>query len=151
NPEEVFALADKYFGPIPARPLPERKVAVEPRQMGIKRITIKAPAELPYLAMAYQVPALRDVANDWEPYALFVLSGVLDGSDAARLNRELVRKSRVANSANSSYDMINRGPGLFFLDGVPAEGKSVAEVEAALREQVRILVDQGVSEEELQR
>ena len=149
--EEVFALAEKFFGPIPAHVMPERKTYVEPRQFGIKRITVKAPAELPYLVMAYHAPVLRDVEKDWEPYALFVLNGILDGNDASRLNRELVRKSRVANSANSSYDLINRGPALFFLDGVPAEGKTVTDVEAALREQIRILVEQGVSNDELQR
>ena len=151
EPEEVFKLAEKFFGPIPAHALPERKIQTEPRQFGIKRITVKAPAELPYLLMAYHAPVLRDVEKDWEPYALFVLNGVLDGSDASRLNRELVRNTRVANSANSSYDLINRGPALFFLDGIPAEGKTVADVETAFREQIRILVEKGVSDDELQR
>jgi zinc protease len=151
EPEEVFKLAEKFFGSIPARALPERKIQTEPRQFGIKRITVKAPAELPYLVMAYHAPVLRDVESDWEPYALFVLNGILDGSDASRLNRELVRTARVANSANSSYDLINRGPALFFLDGVPAEGKTVADVEAALRDQIRVLVEKGVSNDELQR
>jgi zinc protease len=151
DPEEVFQLAEKFFGSIPARALPERKMQIEPRQFGIKRITVKAPAELPYLVMAYHAPVLRNVESDWEPYALFVLNGILDGSDASRLNRELVRNTRVANSASSSYDLINRGPALFFLDGVPADGKTVADVEAALRDQIRVLVEQGVSNDELQR
>jgi zinc protease len=151
DPEEVFQLAEKSFGALAARTLPERKVQIEPRQFGIKRITVKAPAELPYVVMAYRAPVLRDVENDWEPYALFVLSGIFDGNDSSRLNREVVRTTRVANSANSSYDLINRGPALFFLDGVPAEGKTVADVEAALREQVRLLVERGVSNDELQR
>ena len=151
EPEQVFSLAEKNFGAMASRELPQRKVQAEPRQFGIKRITVKAPAELPYLVMAYHAPALRDVERDWEPYALFVLNGILDGSDASRLNRELVRNARVANSANSSYDLINRGPALFFLDGVPAEGKTVADVEAALREQIRLLVEKGVSDDELRR
>ena len=149
--EQVFRLAEKFFGPIPARTLPQRKTQVEPPQRGVKRISVKAPAEQPYLLMAYQVPVLRDVDNDWEPYALAVLGGVLDGSPAARLPRELVKSSRIANSAGSNYDITNRGPGLFFLDGVPAEGRSAAEVEAALRGQIRRLVEEGISEEELRR
>ena len=150
-PEEVFLLAEKFFGSIPARALPERKPQIEPRQFGIKRITVKVPAESAYLVMVYHAPGLRDAENDWEPYALFVLNGILDGNDASRLNRELVRNARVANAANSSYDFINRGPELFFLDGVPAEGKTAADVEAALREQIRLLVEQGVSADELRR
>jgi zinc protease len=150
-PDEVFGLAEKFFGPIPPRPLPLRKPQEEPRQLGIKRITVKAPAELPYLVMAYRVPVLRDVQADWEPYALSMLSGVLDGGDAARFARELVKKLRIANSANASYDAVNRGPGLFVLDGIPAAGKKIDDVETAFREQVRRLIDQGIDEEEMKR
>lgn len=149
--EEVFRLAEKFFGPIPAHTLPQHKPQAEPPQRGVKRINLKAPAEQPYLLMAYQVPVLRDVDNDWEPYALSILGGVLDGSAAARLPRELVKSSRIANSAGSSYDITNRGPGLFFLDGVPAEGRSAAEVETAMRDQIRRLVEEGISDEELRR
>lgn len=151
DPQEVFRLAEQYYGSIPARTLPERKPQIEPPQLGVKRLEVKAPAELPYLLMAYRVPALRDPEKDWEPYALAMLNGVLDGSDAARLGRELVRGSRVADSAGSSYDYLSRGPALFYLDAVPAQGKTVAEVEAALRQQILSIVEGGVSDEELQR
>ena len=151
NSEEVFRLADQHFGPLLARPLPERRKADEPVQAGIRRINVKAPAELPYLLMAYHVPVLRDPQKDWEPYALYVLNGILDGYDAARLNRELVKTARTAISAGSSYDAINRGEGLFYLDGAPAQGRTVAEVEAALREQVARIVKEGISDGELQR
>jgi zinc protease len=149
--EEVFDLAEKHFGPIASRPLPIRKPQAEPTQKGIKRLTVKAPGELPYILMAYHAPVLRNPAEDWEPYALYVLNGILDGYDAARLNRELVRNARVAISAGSSYDAINRGEGLLYLDGTPAQGRSVAEVEAALRQQIARIVDEGISEQELRR
>ena len=75
------------------------QAAAEPPQRGVKRVTVKAPAELPYLLMGWHAPGLRDVEKDWEPYALEMLAAVLDGSDAARLDRELVRGSRLALSA----------------------------------------------------
>ncbi len=148
---EVFAIAEEKFGPLKPRALPVRKPQVEPPQKGIRRVTVKAPGELPYLMMAWHVPVIRDVAKDWEPYALSVLVGVLDGSDAARLDRVLVREERVAVSAGASYDGVNRGPGMFLLDAVPAPGKTVADTEAALRREVKRIVDEGVSEEELNR
>ncbi|MBI1395450.1 MAG: insulinase family protein [Betaproteobacteria bacterium] len=151
TPDDVFDLADKNFGAIPARALPARKPQVEPAQRGTRRITLKAPGELPYLLMGWHVPVLRDVEHDWEPYALDVLVGVLDGSDAARLDRDLVRQQGVALSAGASYDDVNRGPGVFMLDAVPAKGKSVADVESALRREVGRIVDEGVSDEELKR
>jgi zinc protease len=148
---EVFALAEQRFGPIAARPLPLRKPQREPAQRGVRRVTVKAPAELPYLLMGWHAPSLRDVDQDWEPYALEVLAAVLDGSDAARLNRELIRESRLAINVGAGYDGVNRGPGLFVMDATPAPGKTVAEVEQALREQLRRITEQGVSDEELQR
>lgn len=151
DPQEVFAVAEAKFGPIPARALPARKPQREPTQRGIKRLTVKGPGELPYLLMGWHVPVLRDLENDWEPYALSMLAGVLDGSDAARLDRTLVREQRIAVSAGASYDSVNRGPGMFFMDAVPAPGTSVADLETALRAALRKIADEGVSEQELTR
>ncbi len=149
--EEVFALAQQYFGPIPPRELPARKPQKEPPQSGTRRLTLKAPAELPRLVMAYQTPSLRDVTQDWEPYALAVLSGVLDGHDAARLDRRLVRDEKLALSAGASYDGVNRSEALFLLDATPAAQSTVSALEAALKEEIRKIVDEGVSEQELKR
>jgi zinc protease len=148
---EVFGLAEKFFGPIPSRALPARREPEEPPQAGIRRLTVKAPAELPYVLMAYHVPVLRDPAKDWEPYALYMLNGILDGYDAARLNRELVKNARIAVDASSSYDAINRGGGLFYLDGTPAQGRTAAQVEEALKQQIARIVNDGIGEAELRR
>ncbi|WP_052494139.1 pitrilysin family protein [Nitrosospira sp. NpAV] len=154
DPKEVFVLAQKYYGSIQSRPLlplNERKPQTEPLQIGIKRLTVKAPARLPYLAMGYHAPVVRNPATDWEPFALEMLAGVLDGNESARLNKELVREQRIANSAGAGYDSTARGPGMFYLDGTPSEGKTVADLEVALRAEVEKLVREGVTEEELAR
>ncbi len=148
---EVKDLAMRYFGSIPSHALPVRKPQTEPPQVGIKRINVKAPAKLPYLLMAYHVPELRDTPNDWEPYALQVLAGVLDGSEGARLGKFVVREQRVASQASANYDMIARGPGLFVLDGTPSQGKTLAELESALRDQIQSVIQKGVSEAEMKR
>ena len=149
--EEVLKLARKYFGPIEARELPERKPYGEPRQTGPRRITIRAPAELPSVLMSYRVPKLEDPEKDWEPFALDVLEGVLDGYDAARLQASLVRGSRLAASAGAGYQGIGRGPGMFLLSGTPSVGHSVPELEKALKDAVHRVATEGVQEEELAR
>lgn len=149
--DEVFKLAERYYGPIPARKLPVRKPRSEPPQAGIKRIVVKAPAELPYLVMAYHAPALRDPGQDWKPYALQVLAGVLDGNESARLNKTLVREQQLASEIGAGYDATSRGPALFTLEGVPSAGKTAADLEAGLRSQIAQLVKDGVSEDELKR
>jgi zinc protease len=149
--DEVFALAQRYYGAIPKKTLPVRRHFVEPKQVGIKRVVVKAPAELPQLVMAYQAPALRDPKQDWEPYALEMLAGVLDGNESARLNKHLVREQQVASGADANYDPTTRGPSLFTLEATPSTGKTVQDVEAALREQIALLVKNGVDEDELKR
>ncbi len=149
--DEVFRLAEKNYGKIPRRALPPRKPLVEPDQAGIKRLTVKAPAKLPYLAMAWKVPELRNASKDRDPFALEVLAGVLDGHDAARFAKTLVRGSKIAVSAGAGYDGTVRGEALFFLDGTPAEGRTVAELEQALRAEIERVAKEGVSPEELAR
>ncbi|MGB7597334.1 MAG: pitrilysin family protein [Gallionella sp.] len=151
NPKEVFALAKRYYGPIPSRALPPRRNFSEPQQVGIKRVVVKAPADLPRLVMAYHTPVLRDAEHDWKPYALEILAGVLDGNESARLNQHLVREQQVAISAGAGYDDTSRGPSLFTLDATPGTGKTVQDVEAALRGQIALLLKDGVSEDELKR
>ena len=154
DPKEVYSLAQKYYGEIKSRPIASlalRKPQTEVTQAGIKRLQIKAPAQMPYLVMGYHAPVLHDASADWEPYALQMLVGVLDGNGSARLNKELVRNQQIASSINADYDSTGRGPGMFFLSGTPSEGRSAAELESALRIEIERLIDVGVTEKELRR
>jgi zinc protease len=149
--DEVFALAQKYYGSIPKGKLPARRNFTEPRQVGIKRLVVKAPAELPQLVMAYHTPTIRNPEKDWQPYALEMLAGVLDGNESARLNKHMVREQQIASGVGAGYDSTSRGPSLFTLEATPSTGKTVQDVEAALRGEIALLVKDGVSEEELKR
>ena len=151
DPQEVFALAERYFGPLKPKALPERKPQDEPAQRGVRRVTVKAPAELSSLIMGYRAPVLRDPEQDWEPYALEMLAGVLDGNEAARLNSSLVRGEKIALSVDAGYESTQRGPGMFLVSGTPAAGRTVAELEQALRREFAKVVNEGVSESELKR
>jgi zinc protease len=149
--QAVFELARRHYGPIAARELPARRIPGEPEQRGPRSTTVAAPAELPYVALAWHTPTLRDPGNDRDAYALQVLASVLDGYEGARLPRRLVREGRIAQSVGAGYDGTGRGPSLFVLDGAPAPGHSVAELEAALRAELARVQTEGVSEDELRR
>ncbi len=149
--EQVFALAQKYFGPLKAKPLPLRKPQAEPAQEGTRRLTVKAPAKLPYLLMGWKAPVLRDANKDSEPYALEMLAGVLSANAAARLPQSLVRDTRIAQDVDAGYDDVQRGPGVFMIDATPSEGKTVMELEAAIRAELEKIKRDGVTEEELNR
>lgn len=149
--QAVFRAAEKHYGALQARPLPVRKPQDEPAQRGIRRLTVKAPAELPVLIMGYRAPVLQDIEKDVDPYALDMLSAVLSGHGAARFSKNLVREQRLAVSASAQYDGSARGPGMFHLVGTPSEGRSVAEMEAGLRAEIARIQEEGVSAEELER
>ncbi|HEX8963206.1 MAG TPA: pitrilysin family protein [Rhodocyclaceae bacterium] len=151
NHQDVFRLAEQTYGKIKPHALPARRVEYDPVQVGIRRAVVKAPAKLSFLAMAWKAPKLVDVDHDRDPYALDVLAAVLDGHDAARFPRELVREQKVAQTAGTQYDETVRGESLFILAGQPAEGKTVGDLEAAFREQIKRIQDQGVTPEELER
>ena len=149
--KEVFALAEKYYGQLEGRTLPARKPQLEPAQDGTRRVNVKAPAELPVLIMGYKAPVLRDADKDSDPYALEMLAAILDGHDAARFNKKLVREDKVALSVGIDYDPTGRGPGMIYLHGSPSEGRTVADLEAALRAEITRIQQDGVSEQELKR
>ncbi len=149
--QQVFKLAQKHFGSLPAKTLPKTRPQPEPEQRGIRRVSVKVPAENPYVALAFKVPKLENVDKDTEPYALDVLAAILDGYDNARLNARLVRTERVAVSAGAGYSGIARGPVLFILDGTPSVGVTTEKLETLLRAEVTRIAEEGITEQELRR
>jgi zinc protease len=149
--EDVFRLAERTYGRLRAKEVPSRAAMHEPPQNGLRRVTVEAPAAQSYVMLGYKVPVLREIERDWEPHALAVLTALLDGTESARLNQALVRERRVANHAAAAYNPLARGPGMLYVEGAVAPGKSAAELETALREQVERFVAEGPSEGELAR
>ena len=156
SPQRVKQLAERYYGPIPSRSVPARKPREEPAQTGLRRLEVKAPAEQAYVALAFKVPTLTNLlqptSQDQDALALTVLAAVLDGYSGARLDRALTQGAdRLADQAGASNGLTGRGPQLFMLDGVPAKGKNSSDLEAALRQQVQKVAQEGVAESELNR
>jgi zinc protease len=155
DPLQVKSLAEKYYGAIPARAVPDRKPQQEPAQQGLRRFEFKAPAEQAYVVLAFKVPRITGVQPSPEhddALALTVLSAVLDGYSGARLERALTQgDQRLADSVGASNGLMGRGPQFFYLEGVPAKGQTTEALEAALRAQVHKVATEGVTESELQR
>ncbi|MGQ9862061.1 MAG: M16 family metallopeptidase [Thiobacillaceae bacterium] len=151
QPEAVFALAEKYFGAIKPREQPARKPYNEVEPRGMRQVTVKAPARLPAVFMAWLVPRLTDPANDWEPYALEILEGVLDGHASARLPRALVKERQLAVGVGAGYEAVSRGPALFLVSATAAEGKPLDQVIEGLKDEIERVKREGVDERELER
>lgn len=149
--KQVEKLAEQYFAALQPSVIKPLKPQAESEQQGVRRITVKAPAKLPYVMMGYKVPVLKTAQPEWEAYALEVLAGVLDGGDSARLSSRLVRGKQIAVSAGAGYDLMSRLPELFLLEGTPAEGHTVFDLEYSLLDEVYQLKSELISADELQR
>lgn len=150
EPAAVKALVEKYFAGIPSQELPKVVVPRELDTPGERQLTLRLPGKVPALYVGFNVPS-RHTAQPGEAEALHLLAGVLDGGFSARLETRLVREQRVAAAVSSGYDPFARGDALFVVTAVPAPGKSMDEVQAAVLAEVEKLKTEPVTPLELQR
>lgn len=151
DPDATFELAKQYFGPLKPSDIPVTKPRQEVEQRGTRRITVKAPAELPVLIMGFPAPGVRNATEAWEAYALEVLSYVLDGGDSARFSTELIRGSQVAVGVSTGYNLYSRHDDLFSFSGTPSPDRTVADLESAILEQIQRIQETPPTAQEMDR
>lgn len=151
HPDDVFALAEKYYGKIPQREIKALKERIETKQVGERRVEVKAVAKLPYMVMGFKVPSLKTVKDKKEAYALHVLSGILDGGRSSRLSKNLVREQEVAASAGAGYDLYSARDSMFIFDGTPNANKTLDQLEESIEAEIEKIKNELASEEELKR
>jgi len=151
NAADVFELAKKYFADLKPSKIAVTKPRLDAAQKGERRITVKAPARLPYMVMGYKVPSYKTAKEKWEPYALDVLAYILSGGSSSRFSKSLVRQQQIAVSADTGYGIFSRLDELFLIDGTPAAGHSVAQLEKSIDKEIEKIKKELVSKEELER
>jgi zinc protease len=149
--EQVRRLVEKYFAPLPSRPIPARPRLNEPPHRAAARLEMKnARVAQPswrrlYLAPSYHAGATRHA------YALQVLAEILGGGTGSRLYQALVLKDAVALGAGAGYGPNALGLATFSVNAVPKPGVGVADLEAAVEAQLRNVVVEGVDADEVRR
>jgi len=155
DPQEVFALATKYFGDYKAVKLPVVKPRTEIPQIGLREIVVKAPAKVASFIMGFKTPGMITAklgkVEKWEPYALDVLANILDGGSSARFAKKLVRGKEIAAGASAGYMGYGRMPQMFMLSGVPATGVEIDELRKAIMEEIELMKTSLVTADELER
>ncbi len=152
DPDEVRALADQYYGVIPANPdLPERVRSQEPPQTAERRLTYKdARVAQPYVQRSYLAPE-RDAGAQEKAAALFLLAELLGGSTTSYLNEKLQFDQQKAVYTGAFYRGVSLDDTTFDLLIVPAEGVSLQEAEEAMDQAVADFIAEGVNQEDLDR
>ena len=152
KPEEVFAMAEKYFGHIPSKTLPKTLQHTQDEQpLGERRVIVERIEPMPSLLIAYNTPVLKTATDPKKIYALWILSYVLDGGDSTRLSKYLIRDQRIATGTSVGYNPWQRLDELFVISATPTQGKTLDVLENAVLEQVTLLQTTPISDDELNR
>lgn len=151
NPNEIKALAQKYFGSITKKANYIRRNQKEPPALGIKTVKVNAPAQLPLLMLGYTVPSLNTAKDSWEPYALDIIAGILGSADNGRLAKELVRGSHLASDAQVYYNTYARYQTQFILFGTPSQDHNLKELQQGVLGQIETIKTKLIDKTELDR
>ena len=156
--DELKPLAEKYYGVLEAREAPRRVRPQEPTAYAPRAVTLRdARVRQPSWRREYLAPSYT-TAEGADAYALQLLSEILGGGATSRLNRELVVDRQIAASAGVWY-----GGDALDLTGFtiyaapnpiadPADAEAALEtIAAAVDEQIAAIVENGVTEDELER
>jgi zinc protease len=148
---ELRPLAEKYYGVIPRREVPERERLQEPPQDAPRTVELTDPrVQQPSWIRSYLAPSLN-AGETQHAYALEVLAEILGGTSTSRLYRTLVIEQKLATSAGAYY----RGSALdlatFRLYASPRAEVSLDELEAAMDAEVARLTSEPITPEEVAR
>lgn len=146
DPDQVERWARDYLGPIPSGETPAPVTAVEPKQLGERRVVVEWDAE-PALRIGWHVPA---GVHDDAP-ALAILTSVLTGGRTSRLHRRLVLEDQIAGSIFSSLGPGSRYPQLLQIDTSPLAPHTTEELERAIYDEIARLATEGPEQNELER
>jgi predicted Zn-dependent peptidase len=152
--EQAFALVEKYFGALPARPVPKGTDPSEPLNTAEKRESqTDALAQVPAVALAWKAPAQRSP----DQAAMAVLSHLLLGDSASRLYQGLVKGRQMAVAVQGGYNWPLgsawdfSGPALLTILVLHRPDASAAAVVTAIDEELQKILEEGVDAQTLAR
>jgi zinc protease len=151
DPDAVRALAETYYGVIPAEPnLPERIRPEEPPQRAERRITyVDQRVSQPYLTRSYLAPE-RDAGAQEEAAALVYLADLLGGSSfTSVLGIALQFETQKAVYSGAGYSGLSLDDTSFSISVAPAEGVSLSEVEAAMDAAIAAFLEAPIDEDRM--
>ncbi len=150
----AFGLAERHFGPLPARPAPQRPDLDEPRPAAERRVVRtdrRSPVDA--VGVGWRVPDPADLA-EYLPYVL--LADMLGDGPTSRLHRRLVESSGAAIHVGCRTELLGgtfmtRHPSAFVVDALVASGSRPDDVVALIEDELTRIAEEGCSDGELAR
>ena len=142
--EKALALAEKWFGSIPAGEKYVRQLPVEPKQEAARIMEVKADVPLDALYKAFHVGSRTDKSY----YAMDLIGELLSGGGSSRLFQTLVKEKKLFSNIEC-YHFGSSDPGLMLIEGKLIKGSSMKDADQAIREELEKLCSNIIDEKEL--
>jgi len=151
--EELRPLAEKYYGTIPrGADISRMRVSEPPAHADRRVIKHDQRVRQTSLQRTYLAPSYQQAGKDEKaPYALQILENIMGGSATSRLYNSLVIDQKLALSAGMSYSPNSLDLAQMTFWASPVKGISIEKIEDALLKEINILLEKGVSQDEVVR
>ena len=144
--EQIKALAEKWFGPIPAGEKYQRNLPVEPKQTAPRSLEIKADVPLDALYKCWHIYSRTDDRY----YTADLISDIMSGGGSSRLYQSLVKEQQLFSNIEC-YHMGSTDAGIMTVEGKLVKGVDIKKADAAVNEEIRKLMQDGITETELEK
>ena len=144
--EETIRLAEKWFGPIPARNISPRQLPAEKSQTAVRRKTVERKVPVDAIYMAFHM------SNRMHPdyYVYDMITDILSNGRSSRFIQSLVQEQKLFTSIDA-YISGSLDEGLLHVTGKPVEGVSLEQAEEAIWKELEKMKTVPVSEQELEK
>ena len=144
--EEVKKLSEKWFENIPAGEPYVRNITAEPAQEAARMETAHADVPVDALYKAWHMAGRLT-----QPYyAADLITEIMGSGFSSRLYQRLVKEQQLFSTVNC-YHTGSLDPGLLAVEGKVREGKTLEEANAAVELEIAHLLNDGVTDTELQK
>jgi zinc protease len=149
--KDVFAMAERHFGPLKRAEIPRRHRPQEPPQLAERRVIFKhARVTQPDWRRGYLAPT-RSAGESQHAIPLSMFADLLGGGSTSRLYQSLVVKGKFAANAGAYYSATGLDQGRFVLYATPSPGISLATLETEMDKALAAALKDGFTEEALER
>jgi len=146
NPDDIFRMAEKWFGDIPRRNVPVRNLPAEPTQTEPRLLSVERDVPASLINISFHIGGRKDAAF----FATDLLSDVLSNGQSSRLTQSLIKEQRLFSDVNA-YISGDVDPGLMTVTGRLMPGVSMEQGEKAIWGQLNSISQNGVISYELEK
>ena len=143
---QIKALAEKWFAPIPAGEKYDRKLPVEPRQTEARSMEVTANVPLDALYKCWHIYPRTDMRY----YVADLITEILSGGGSSRLFQKLVKEQQLFSNIEC-YHLGSTDAGLLTIEGKLVKGIKMDAAEKAVNEVLKELIDHGITVRELEK